>query len=203
MDRFFIKGTKKLFSLTKTKIRLATEAGTIETRPAPLPLVKRFTGKEIATVKEAGEYTEELRKTADFSDDRRTAETVLMLIDIIEGVKYRFEPQEYCALLGRTEMKTLEDAAKEAQQNVNILLLAEERGDGINLFIGEDPPPGVVHAGRLVSNLASFLDYALKSDHFSENGRLKNIRASAGRKTLLAAAVYAALRELGAAELPA
>jgi hypothetical protein len=203
MDRFSIKGTKKLFSLTKTKIRLATEADTVETRPAPLPLVKRFTGKEIATVKEAGEYTEELRKTADFSDDRCMAETVLMLIDIIEGVKYRFEPQEYCALLGRNEMKALEAAAKEAQQNVNILLLAEKRGDGMNLFIGEDPPSGVVHVGRLVSNVASFLDYAFHSSYFSENGKLKNIRASAGRKTLLAAAVYSALKELGATELPA
>jgi hypothetical protein len=201
MDRFFIKGTKKLFSLTKTKIRLATEADTAETRPAPLPLVKRFTGKKVSTVKEAEDFVEEMKTAEDYSDNRRTAETVLMLIDIIEGVKYRFEPQEYCALLSLEDMRKLEDAAKEERQAVDILLLSEKRGEGINLFIGEDPPPGVVHVGRLVSNLASFLDYALKSDHFSENGRLKNIRASAGRKTLLAAAVYSALKELGAVEL--
>lgn len=200
MDRFSIKGTKKLFSLTKTKIRLAKEAGTIETKPAPLPLVKRFSGREVSTVDDAESFLSELRAKTDFSDGRRTAETALMLIDTIEGVKYRFEPPEYCALLNRGEMNDLEKAAKETHQIVNIQLLTEKTGDGINLFLGEDPPAGTVHAGRLVSNIASFIDYAFCSNYFSDGKKLANIRVFAGRKTLLAAAVYAALEELGAVD---
>ncbi len=198
MDRFSIKGAKKLFSLTRTKIRLAKEAGTVETRPAPLPLVERLTRKKVSTIQDAESFLEELRAMTDFSDALRCAETVLMLIDTIEGVKHRYEPKEYCALLSRTEMTALEKKAKEEKLKVNILLLTSERGEGLNLFIGEDPPQGVVHAGRLVSNLASFIEYALCSNYFSDGGKLMNIRVSSGGRNLLAAAVHAAIKELGA-----
>jgi hypothetical protein len=200
MDRFFIKGAKKLFSLTRTKIRLAKEANTTETKPAPLPLVARFSGRTVSTVEEAEGFLSELRAMTDFTENRRTAETILILIDIIEGVKHLFEPPEYCALLSREKMEELEEKAKKEHLKANILLLTSERGEGLNLFIGEDPPQKVVHVGRLVSNLASLLDFLLASDYFSENGRLANIQVSAGGKTLLAAAVYAALKELGAVD---
>ena len=41
IDKYVKEGAKKILSLTRTKIRLAKEAGTVECRPAPLPLVKR------------------------------------------------------------------------------------------------------------------------------------------------------------------
>jgi len=37
MDRFAINGVKKIFSLARTKIRLAEEADTVYVKPKPLP----------------------------------------------------------------------------------------------------------------------------------------------------------------------
>jgi len=48
-----VKGVKKLFGLTKTKIQLAKEADTKYTKPNPLPLIRLLSGQEIGTVEQA------------------------------------------------------------------------------------------------------------------------------------------------------
>ncbi|MBN2014384.1 MAG: hypothetical protein JW778_04320 [Candidatus Altiarchaeota archaeon] len=194
MEKYAQKGLKKLFSLTKTKIRLAEEAGTVETRPAPLPIVKKLSGKEVKTVKEAKECREKLLETVDYSKPESIAETVFQLIDIIEGVKHRFEPPEYCALVNREDLEKIE----KEKQPVNLLLMTEEAPEGVNVFIGEDSPKNALHLGRVPSTIAFFLDFAFESNYFSEGRRLKNINCMIGRKTLIADAIYYSLKEFGA-----
>lgn len=194
MSRCFVAGTKKLFSLAKTKIRLAEDSDTFETKPAPLPLIKKISGEEIKTVEEAKKYLEERREKIDYSNRRELAENILMILDVIEGVKYRFEPPEYQILLSKKELMILEG------QEITILMLSSAKTGGVDLFLGEDPPEGVLHLGRVVSNIAPFLDYAFTSTHFSEGLRLRNICVRVGRKTLIAYAVKEALCEFGASE---
>jgi len=100
VDRYVRDGAKKLFSLTKTKIRLAEEAGTAECRPHPLPLVKRLSGEDISTVEEAKQYRETLLKNTPFDDEKSVASSVLQCMDLIEGVKYLYEPHECMSNIG-------------------------------------------------------------------------------------------------------
>jgi len=113
MEKYILKGAKKLFSLTRTKIRLVEESGTIDTKPGPLPLVKLLSGKEITTVAQAKEYRDELLKDTDFSDSKSTASSVLQLMDIIEGVKYKFEPPECRSNLSTERFREIEIQARE------------------------------------------------------------------------------------------
>jgi len=198
MDRFAIKGVKKLFSLARTKIRLAEEADTVETRPAPLPLIKHLSGEEIRTVREAKDYRDKLHGSMDFSDSNSVARAVFELLDIVEGVKHKFEPPELCVLAGEDELKAMEKNAIKESLPINLLLMTEKAPEGINVFIGEDPLENSLHLGRVPSTLAIFLNFAFNSPYLSEESRLKNIKAILGRKTLILDAIYFSLGEFGA-----
>jgi len=198
MDKFVVKGTKKLLSLARTKIRLAEEAETVYTKPRPLPLVKLLSGREIKTIKDAKAYRDELVQNLDFSDSRNAASTILQVMDIIEGVKYKFEPPQFCSLLNEEQLDDVEKEAKENSMKVNLLLMTRNSYDGINLYIGDKPIDGVIHFGRVSTTLSFFLNFAFNSNYLSEKTRLKNVNSCLGHKTLILNAVHFALGEFGA-----
>jgi len=185
-DKYVIKGAKKLFSLARTKCRLAKEAKTVETRPAPLPLVKKFAGREIKTVNEASDYVRELREQFDPSDEKWLAEAVLQLMEIIEAVKYKFEPPELCVLVGEDELEKMITQAKK----INILILDEKMRDSLNIYVGEDPPEGALHLGRVPTTLVYLVRAALTGK------KPKEVKAHLGHKTLIADAIYYAVSEI-------
>lgn len=198
MDKYSVAGAKKLFSLTKTKIRLAVETDTAECRPHPLPLIKRLSGIDISSVEEARAHREELIKDTRFSDDLSVASAVFQCMDLIEGVKYKYEPPQYTSNIDARMMKDLEKEAKEKAVPVNVLLMTRTAPEGINLFIGENPPPGTLFVSGVPTSLASLLEYAFGSEYFSDNGRLKNIRSVAGHRTLILNAIHHSLGAYGA-----
>jgi len=190
--KYVIKGVKKLFSLARTKIRLARQANTLYTKPKPLPLVKKLAGVEVNTIDEAEKHLEKLKKDIDYSNPKTMAETTIQLLDIIEGVKHKYEPKEYFCLLTQREIKKL----LEEEEEVNILLACQPSETcqpaekGINLYIGENPPKNTIHLGRVTTNLASFLA--------TTNLKLENIKIHNNQKTLINNAVHQALGEYGA-----
>ena len=46
--------------------------------------------------------------------------------------------------------------------------MEEELHDGVNLYVGYEPPEDCLHLGRVLTNLAVYLDFALKSGVLSE-----------------------------------
>lgn len=198
MDKFVVKGIKKIFSLTRTKIRLAKESDTIYVKPMPLPLVKILAEEDINTVKEAEEYMGELKEKLDYSEAKDSAVTVLQLMDIIEGVKYRYEPDEFMPQITERDLKRLEGEAIKENSPINILLMTQKSYGGVNLFIGKNPPKGVVLLGGVPSNLAFFMGYALKSDHLSKDLRLRNVKSILGNRTLIINAIHHSLGVMGA-----
>jgi hypothetical protein len=198
MDRYVISGTKKLFSLVRTKIRLAGEADTFECRPDPLPLVKRLSGVTISTIAESKVYREELLKNASFSDERSVASSVLQCMDIIEGVKYKYEPPQYMSNIDARGMKDIDARAKEEALSVNILLMTRAATGGIDLFVGEDPPAGTLFLSGVPTSVASFLEYAFCSPYLSDGCSLRNIRCVLGRRTLIINAIHHSLGVYGA-----
>lgn len=197
MDKYTVQGVKKLLALTRTKIRLAEEAGTMHTKPRPLPLVEFFSKRKIETVADAKNHALELKDSADFSDERRIAETVFQLLDVIEGVKYGFEPKESCALVDDRKLNEVEVTAKQDSSSLNILLMTKNIPDGINLFVGENPPVNAVHLGVVPSSLAFFLNFAFHSDYFFDGKNLKNINSVLGNRTLLLKAIHDSLGVFG------
>ncbi len=197
MDKFTIQGTRRLLSLTRTKIRLAEESGTIYTKPKPLPLVKLISGRDIETVEKGKEYREELAENIDYENPRNISNSVLQLIDIIEGVKYDFEPAEFQCLIDDKIMKKFEDGAKKNSSKINLLLMTKTAPEGINLFVGENPLENSIHLGRVPSTIADFLRFAFSSDYFSENLKLKNINSIIGHRTLILNAIWFSLGEFG------
>ena len=199
MDKYSIAGAKKLFSLVKTKIRLAREAGTLECMPHPLPLVKRLSGVDVSTVEEAVAYREDLFRNTCFSDEKSLASAVFQCMDIIEGVKYRYEPPQCMSNVDIHMMQDIEKEAREKALHVNVLLMTRAAPDGgINLFIGENTPPGALFVSGVPTSLAPFLEYAFSSEYFSGNGRLKNIRSIVGHRTLIINAIHHSLGAYGA-----
>jgi hypothetical protein len=195
MEKHAIAGTKKLLSLTKTKIRLAKEANTTDCKPAPLPLVKFLSGVSIETIDSAAEYREKLLKEIDYSNDESVASTVFQCMDIIEGVKHKYEPQEYCFNLSADDLKGLESVP------VTILLMATNVVPNyVNLYIGDksEKPENAIYLSGVPTSLAEFILFALKSDYFSSNLRLKNIKIILGRKTLINNAISSSLAAYGA-----
>lgn len=197
IDKHAIGGAKRLLSLTKTKIRLAEESETIYTKPKPLPLVKLISGKNIYAVEQAKEYREELAKNIDYRDPRSIADSVIQAIDIIEGVKYKFEPAEFQCLIDDRTMKKIEESSKKNSSKINLLLMTKTASERINLFVGENPPENSIHLGRVPSTIADFLRFAFSSDYFSEGKRLKNINSILGRRTLILNAIWFSLGEFG------
>jgi hypothetical protein len=192
VDKYVVKGVKKLFCLARTKMRLAEEAGTVEARPAPLPLVMLLAGKELMTVSDCKTHWQMLKGGIDYSDDATVAVAVLQLCDIIECVKHRFEPAEYMPLFGAEEFKRLEAECKAAKAPMTILLMATE-AVSCSVFIGEGPPQGVRHYSRGVPGIAPSLHHVYASAHFSDGKKLKNVAFRHGGRTLLGNAVEVAL----------
>lgn len=191
-EKLIKKGVKKIFSLTRTKIRLAEEAETLKTIPQPLPLVKLLSGKEIKTVGGAKEYREILLTQVNFDDKVNLAKTVLQLIDIIEGVKHKFEPPECCFSLSEKTMKELEG------KEINFLFMTKKVYQGENLFIGENPPPGALPVSLVPSSVAPFLNFAFHSLYFFQEGKLRHLNSVQGHKTLIINAIHFSLGEFGA-----
>jgi hypothetical protein len=198
MDKYVISGAKKLFSLARTKIRLAEEADTIGCRPDPLPLVKRLSGISISTVWEAKAYRDELLKKTSFSDEKSVASAVLQCMDIIEGVKYKYEPPQYMSNIDARMLKDIEGRAKEKALPVNILLMTKTAPEGIDLFIGEDLPVGAIFLSGVPTSIAVFLEYAFGSPYLSDGCNLKNIRCVIGHRSLIINAIHDSLGVYGA-----
>jgi hypothetical protein len=192
MDKYAVRGLKKLFSLCATKIRLAREAGTVEVRPAPLPLVKLYGGVELNTVDECWEYRGRFKDGVDYSDAHSVASAALQLADIIEGVKYAYEPLEYMPLIDEEGLKSIEEDCSKTDKPLTILLLTHESCEH-SVFIGDNPPPKVRHYSRVISGVAPLLHHLLRSQYFSDGVRLRNVRVHYGGGTLLGAALYHAL----------
>lgn len=190
-----VKGAKKILSLTNTKIRLAENFGTICTKPAPLPLVKLFSEKEIKTVKDAKEHLEYLRKNLDVNDKGNIAKTVIQAIDIIEGVKYQFEEISCPDVM---KFRELEQSAIENSSAVNLLLMTEHNLEGISMFVGGNAPTDCILLGEVPSSISIFLRYAYGSEYFSHGKELKNINAVLGHFTLILNAIHFSLGALGA-----
>lgn len=196
VDKYVIRGIKKLRSLTRTKIRLAEEAGTERVRPEPLPLVKFLSNKEIRTVAEAKEHREELG--TEYEDSKKAARDVLQLMDIIEGVKYDFEPKELMINLTEKDLKAIEKGATERSEKVTLLIMSDAVEEGQDLYIGRGCPKGATYLSGVPTSLAGFLDFAFHSDYLSEGEGLKNVRVVLGHNTLIMNAICFALGEMGA-----
>ena len=197
-NKFIIKGTKKLLGLTRTKIRLAKESKTIYTKPRPLALVKLLSKREIETVDEAEEYINNLKIDLDYDDSKNTAKTILELMDIIEGVKYKYEPPEYITNLDKDALKGIEQTAIKNSSSINILLMTRDALDGLNLFVGENPQKNAFFLSRVPTTLAFFLAFAFNSEYFSGKLKLKDINIILGHRTLITNAIYFAIKEFGA-----
>jgi hypothetical protein len=196
MDKYEIKGIKKLRSLTRTKIRLAEEAGTVRTISEPLPLVKFLSNREIRTIKEAKDYREELG--SDYNNAKKAAKDVLEMMDIIEGVKYGFEPKELMMNLSFEDLKKIERKASDDLEKVTLLMMGGNVQKGPTLFIGKNTPRGARFLSGVPTSVAGFLDFAFHSDYFWDGARLKNIRVIMGHQTLILDAICFALGEFGA-----
>jgi hypothetical protein len=200
MEKHAIAGTKKLLSLTKTKIRLAKEANTIDCKPSPIPLVKFLSGASIENIDSAAEYREKLLKEIDYSNDQLVASTVFQCMDLIEGVKHKYEPKEYCFNPTQEDLLDIEKKAKEENEKINLLIMSDKSLLGINLYIGEkeNKPENAIYVSGVPTSLAEFVLFALKSEYFSSQGRLRNIKIVLGRKTLINNAISSSLAAYGA-----
>jgi len=198
MDKYVVYGAKKLFSLTRTKIRLAEEADTIECSPDPLPLVKCLSNVNISTIAQAKAYREDLLKNTSFSDEKSVASSVIQCMDVIEGVKYKYEPPRYMSNIDARMLEDIEERAREKALSVNILLMTKTAPEGINLFIGEDPPAGAIFLSGVPTSVAPFLEYAFASQYFSDGCCLRNIRCVIGHRTLIINAIHHSLGVYGA-----
>lgn len=195
MDKFVVKGARKLLSLTKTKIRLAEEAETLCTKPKPLPLVKLLSGVELKSIGDVKDFIGKIR--LNFEDEDEAYKTVLELMDVVEGVKHKFEPLEYCALVDETTLGKIEERVKLGEA-VNILLMSDKVGGGVNLYVGYDPLESAIHYGRVPTTLAVYLAYALKSDALSKDMKLASTKIILGHNTLILNAIYHAIKYYGA-----
>ena len=198
VNKFIVKGVKKMLGLTRTKIRLAKESDTKDTKPAPLPLIKMLSGRELKTVSDAEKYLDELKLNINYAHPGSIAKTVIELMDIIESVKYKYEPAEFLTNISEDALKDVEGTAVERSAPVNILLMTLDTPCGLNLFIGENPPKNVFFLSGVPTTLSFFLNFAFNSDYFSGNLRLKNVNVVLGRRTLITNAIWFALGEFGA-----
>lgn len=187
-NKYVVDGVKKLFSLAKTKIRLARESDTIETKPRPLPLVKRFHNQSVSTITEAMEFTKGLKASMDYGNPMRVAETTLALMDVVEGVKHEFEPSKLCVLAGQKEIQQVKKAVDEGEK-INILVMDGRPRKGLNIYVGYDPPINSIHYGRPPTTLAHYLTQAFNSQTLSHKNILRETRVFRGRETLINTAI--------------
>ncbi len=200
VNKFIVRGVKKLFGLTRTKIRLAHESNTVYVKPRPLPLVELLSNTRIETVDDAEDRLGELISAIDYSNPRSVSSTTLELMDIIEGVKYMFEPPELCVLLEDDDFKKIEKHASDGEK-INLLIMSEKRLAGINIYVGYEPPKGVLHLGRVPTTLSYSLAYAFNSNILSSDMELKNTRIMLGHQTLILNSISHAIQNYGAKAL--
>jgi len=198
MNKYVIRGLKKLFSLTKTKNRLAVEHGTTVTKPNPIPLVKYLSGESVDSVQGCMDYTEELRDNVDLNEPESIASTTLQLMDIIEGVKYGFEPPEFMAKITPKRFQILESKAVREGKTLNLLIMTESALDGLNLYVGSNPPEGALYLSGVPTSIAVFVDYAFCSHYFSRGLFLRNVSSVLGRQTLINNVIHFSLGFYGA-----
>lgn len=202
MNKLMKKGAKKLFSLTRTKIRLAKENNTINTKPQPLPLIKLLVNIEINNVDKCYEYMNKLKNNTDFDNPKSVAFSILQLMDIIEGVKYKYEPIEFSSNIDNDKFRILEEMAKKNHGEMDILIMT--KGDiDINrnrlcIYIGLNPPENVIFLSAVPTSLAVLLNYIFNSDYFSDNLKLKRVNSILGQKTLINNAIHLSLGIFGA-----
>lgn len=180
-SKYAVKGVKKLLSLARTKIRLARQAGTVYTKPRPLPLVKILSGIEVNTIDEAERLWNSLKEKTDYTNPKSMADAAFNLMDIVEGVKHKYEPKGYFCLLTEEEIKKLLE-----EDEINLLLACQPAKEGVNLYIGPDPPKNAIHYGRVTTNLATLVKLA-----FPE--KIKKLHICQGGKTLINNATVQAL----------
>ncbi len=197
MDKYVVRGLKKLFSLTNTKNRLAVEHGTTETKPKPLPLVKYLSGERINSVQDCVSYTKDLRDNVELNNPGDIAATTLQLMDIVEGVKYEFEPPELMANIDPQRFQVLESKAIGEGELVNLLIMTKSGPEGLNLYVGSSPPKGTLYLSGVPTSIAVFLDYAFCSDYFSRGLFLQNMSSVLGRQTLINNVIHYALGVYG------
>jgi hypothetical protein len=194
-EKYVTDGVKKLFGLTRTKLRLAKEAHTLEAIPSPMPLVKLFCGLDVSSLAECKAHLKRLRDGVDYSDDLNMAMTVIQLCDIIECVKHRFEHPDYMPLFHREEFAILLAECYDAKAPLGILLMVQEVMPH-SVYVGEDPPPGVRHYSRVVSGVAPLLHHLYDSAYFHEGVRLRNVKIAYAGRNILGNAVNFALGKM-------
>ena len=160
--------------------------------------MKLLSGREIKTVSDTEKYLDELKLNINYDDKKSIAKTVIELMDVIEGVKYKYEPAEFLTNISEDALKDVERTAVERSAPVNVLLMTREAQSGLNLFVGENPPKNVFFLSGVPTTLSFFLNLAFNSDYFSGNLRLKNVNVVLGRRTLITNAIWFALGEFGA-----
>lgn len=153
------KNVKKLFSLARIKIRLAEEAGTVDTLPKPLPVVRLFSGVEVSTVAEAKSYVDVLKSDLTSED---MPDVILQLLDIVEGVKYEFDP-----VLGIPES----DFRRLEGKPATLLFYCGSFPDSVGVESGSHS----VGLGPVPSSAIHFIRHAFSSDYFSDGKKLKNV----------------------------
>ncbi|MBD3260600.1 MAG: hypothetical protein GF334_02810 [Candidatus Altiarchaeales archaeon] len=188
---------KKLFSLTKTKIRLAQQAHTVGMKPQPLILPEKFFGEKIGGVSEAEKFMQKRKNDTNYNNQVDMAKTSLCLFEIIEKVKYEYEPPRYRPKAGEDEFRQAAEHAKEGLEVWLSIMEGEQAGQQPMVYVGEDPPENCIHLGIPVSTAIIFLAYAIKNAELSEENHFKNMVVSKGRDTLLGSTLYYSLRRLG------
>jgi len=96
-------------------------------------------------------------------------------MDMIEGVKYLYEPPECMSNIDLMQMGEIERRAEEEGLGVDVLLMTCAAEGRISLYIGEHPPHGVFFLSRVPTSIAVFVEYAFASPYFSTRGVLNNI----------------------------
>jgi hypothetical protein len=160
--------------------------------------VKLLSGCELKTVSDTEKYLDELKLNINYDDKKSVAKAVIELMDIIEGVKYKYEPAEFLTNISEDKLGEIERTAVERSAPVNILLMTREAQSGLNLFVGENPPKNVFFLSGVPTTLSFFMNFAFNSDYFSGNLQLKNVNVILGRRTLITNAIWFALGEFGA-----
>ena len=145
------KAVKKLFNLVKIKIKLARDSGTSEVSPSPLKLIEKFSGVEITTVDGAETYTEKLKNELVFENQENLARIIIELNEIIEGVKYRFEPAA-CMISGEfiNFVNENENEIKKRFKKINLvfheklsLIIPDEKNGNDEIIFMSDVPSSV------------------------------------------------------------
>ncbi len=192
-DKYVIKGLKKGFSLARIKLGLAREYGTKEIGfdHHPLELILRFSGKKVETLDEGYEHLEYLKRSVDLKDPRSVELTFIQLLELGVGAKQDVEATEdpYTGYLGDR------DLPKEGK--ANILIFSQKLQEGLNFYVGREPPRGSIALGWTQSAVVFFVQYAYKS-RFSSGGQLIDTHSVLGMRNVLGDAMHFSLGVLGA-----